>query len=110
MDSHAPDFREFLAHAEPFDLALIDGDHSEAGCWEDFALVRGKAGVLAFHDIVSDAVPGVGAVWRKIRTTCAAEYDFFEFTAQYPSVECRTGQRFFGIGVAVSKRVAARVA
>ena len=110
MDSHAPAFRDFLERDEPFDLALIDGDHSEAGCWEDFVLVRGRAGVIAFHDIVSDAVPGVGAVWRKVQQTCAKEYEFFEFTAQYPSVAQRTGQRFLGIGVAVPKRLAAQAA
>jgi hypothetical protein len=109
-DSHAPAFREFLERGEPFDLALIDGDHSEAGCWDDFTLVREKAGVLAFHDIASDAVPGVGAVWRKVQQTCANEYEFFEFTAQYPSVAARTGQRFLGIGVAVPKRLAAQAA
>jgi hypothetical protein len=110
MDSHGAAFREFLERGEPFDLVLIDGDHSEAGCWEDFALVRGKAGVIAFHDIVSDAVPGVGAVWRKVQQTCAKEYEFFEFTAQYPSVARRTSQRFLGIGVAVPKRLAAQAA
>jgi hypothetical protein len=103
-------FANSSSAASPFDLALIDGDHSEAGCWEDFPLVRGKASVLAFHDIVSDAVPGVGAVWRKVQQTCANEYDFFEFTAQYPSVARRTGQRFLGIGVAVPKRLAAQAA
>jgi hypothetical protein len=109
-DSHAPAFREFFERGESFDLALIDGDHSEAGCWEDFTLVREKASVLAFHDIANDAVPGVGAVWRKVQQTCGDDYEFFEFTAQYPSVAARTGQRFLGIGVAVPKRLAAQAA
>jgi hypothetical protein len=108
MDSHSQEFREFLGNHALFDLALIDGDHSEDGCWQDFVVVREKASVLAFHDIVSDAVPGVGAVWRKLRASSSDEYEFFEFTEQYASVHKRTGQRFLGIGVAVPRNRAAR--
>lgn len=100
-DSQSPEFRSLLAASEPFDLALIDGDHSLEGCWKDFLLVKDRASILAFHDIASDVVPGVGEVWRKLRADYAAAYEFFEFTAQYASLRRTTGKNFLGLGVAV---------
>jgi cephalosporin hydroxylase len=102
-DSHSADFRAFVASRAAFDLALIDGDHTAEGCWQDFELLREKAAVLAFHDIVSDAVPGVGEVWRRVRAECAETHEFHEFTAQYESLHRRTGKRFLGLGVAVPR-------
>lgn len=102
-DSHSAEFRAFIESHAGFDLALIDGDHTAEGCWQDFALVRPKTRVVAFHDIVSDVVPGVGEVWRRVRGECAERYDFHEFTAQYDSLHRRTGQRYLGLGVAVPK-------
>lgn len=100
-DSHSAEFRAFLESCAGFDLTLIDGDHTAEGCWQDFELVREKAAIIAFHDIVSDVVPGVGEVWRRVRAECADRYDFHEFTAQYESLHRRTGKRFLGLGVAV---------
>lgn len=108
VDSHSRQFLDFMGAHEKFDLALIDGDHSEEGCWQDFLNVREKASVLAFHDIVSDAVPGVPAVWKRVQASYSTEYEFFEFTAQYASVQKRTGQKFLGIGVAVPRHWAPR--
>jgi len=102
-DSHAPEFRARIEAHPGFDLALIDGDHTAEGCWADFELVRPRARVVAFHDTVSDVVPGVGEVWRRVRAECAEGCEFHEFTAQYESLERRTGKRFLGLGVAVPK-------
>jgi len=102
-DSHSAEFRQFIAGHPGFDLALIDGDHTAEGCWQDFELVRDRAAIVAFHDIVSDVVPGVGEVWRRVRAECGDRYEFHEFTAQYDSLQRRTGQRFLGLGVAVAR-------
>jgi hypothetical protein len=99
VDSHSGAFRRLLAARGPFDLALIDGDHSEAGVRRDFEAVRGHARILAFHDIVQDGFPGVGTVWREVRRDHADEYRFEEFTAQYPELP---GTRL-GIGLAVRR-------
>ncbi len=102
-DSHSEEFRAFIGAQPAFDLALIDGDHTAEGCWQDFELIRDKIAIVAFHDIVSDVVPGVGEVWQRVRAECADRYDFHEFTAQYESLHRRTGKRFLGLGVAVPK-------
>jgi hypothetical protein len=100
-DSHSAEFRSFFEREPAFDLALIDGDHTAEGCWQDFELVRARASVLAFHDIASDVVPGVGEVWQRVRAECAGTHEFHEFTAQYESLHRRTGRRYLGLGVAV---------
>lgn len=101
VNSHTPAFIELVQERGPFDLALIDGDHSEAGVRADFEAVRPHARMLAFHDIVqSYGFPGVGRVWRAIREEHAAEYDFHEFVEQYPELP---GLRL-GIGLAVRRR------
>ena len=49
----------------PLDLALIDGDHSEAAVREDFAIVSQwikPGGYIAFHDIRGSVFPGVQIV------------------------------------------------
>ena len=51
-DSHSPEASEFLAD-DVFDLALIDGDHSEVGVRQDALMVMphiAPGGLLAFHD------------------------------------------------------------
>jgi len=104
MDSTSRAFARYLAGAARFDLALIDGDHSERGCRRDFEAVAPHARVIALHDIVGANTPGVRAVWAWVRETRAAEYDFHEFTSQYPEVEAATGERYMGLGVAVRRR------
>jgi hypothetical protein len=66
-DSHGAEFETFLETQEPFDLVLIDGDHSEGGCRRDFEMVRDLSRIIVFHDIVSEPVPGVGRVWREVK-------------------------------------------
>jgi hypothetical protein len=106
-DSQSRTFRRHLERHGPFDLALIDGDHGEEPVKEDFELVRHYAHMLAFHDIVSEEVPGVGAAWRFVCDHFADTYDFTEYTDQYDDVAARTGKRLLGIGLAVDRRWAA---
>ena len=96
-------FRTLVRDHEPFDLALIDGDHSEEGCRADFELVRDRARIIVLHDIVSHPVPGVGKVWREMKESHGDRFDFLEYTDQYPEHRRRTGVDYFGIGVAVSR-------
>ena len=103
LDSASKRFARYLAEAGPFDLALIDADHSESRCRADFELLSRRARVIALHDIVGANTPGVRAVWKWIRTTRASEYDLHEFTAQYAEVERATSERYMGIGVAVRR-------
>jgi cephalosporin hydroxylase len=102
-NSHDQPFQDFVRDHEPFDLVLIDGDHSEEGCREDFETVRDRARIVVFHDIVSDPVPGVGRVWRDVKATYADRYEFLEFTEQYPELQVTVGVPYYGIGVALSR-------
>jgi hypothetical protein len=105
-DTTRPACRRALRSHGTFDLAFIDGDHSFAGCWSDFTTLRGRAGIVALHDIVSDASPDVPRVWQRIRREYADRYELHEFDEQYRTVAERTGERYLGIGVAIDPRVA----
>ena len=87
----------------PFDLVLIDGDHSEEGCRRDFENLKHHARILVFHDIVSSPVPGVGKVWEEVKEREKDNFDFFEYTDQYDEVVNRRNETLLGIGVAVRK-------
>lgn len=101
-NSQTDHFREFVHSRGPFDLVLIDGDHSEAGCRHDFETVAGHARIIVLHDIASDAVPGVGRVWKEIRATYGGRYRFLEFTEQYREF-AEKDRSYLGIGMAISE-------
>ncbi|MGK2937018.1 MAG: class I SAM-dependent methyltransferase [Solirubrobacteraceae bacterium] len=88
----------------PWDLIFIDGDHSYNGCRSDVELARSAgARMIVLHDIVEVTCPGVGRVWQELRAEHATEYDFHEFTDQYPEVTEWTRCAHYGIGVAVRR-------
>ena len=103
LDSQTPEFRRFVEAVGPFDLALIDGDHSEEGCRRDFETLKHHARILVFHDIVSSPVPGVIKVWRDIKEQEKISFDFFEYTDQYDEVVNRRDELLLGTGVAIRK-------
>ena len=103
-DSQQPEFRRFVEREGPFDLVLIDAAHFERTAQHDLESVRPHANVVVMHDIVSQACPGVGAVWNRFRDGHAADWEFLEFTSQYPDVLARQGGAYLGIGVAVRRR------
>ncbi len=76
-DSHSPEARQFLdSLATRFDLAAIDGDHSEEGVLADWKLVQpfladGKRGIVWFHDTL--CVPWR---WRHCGVRLAANIRF----------------------------------
>ncbi|MEL6942334.1 MAG: class I SAM-dependent methyltransferase [Bacteroidota bacterium] len=103
MDSNGKTFQEFMEQVQEIDLVLIDGNHEESYCRNDFETVKPYANLIAFHDIVSNACPGVVKVWKEVKSEYSNEYEFFEFIDQYESVIKRTGKSFLGIGLAVRK-------
>ncbi|HEX8120367.1 MAG TPA: class I SAM-dependent methyltransferase [Solirubrobacteraceae bacterium] len=102
-DSQMPQFGWVLAREGPFDLALVDAAHHESTAQSDLEAVRPHANIVVLHDVVSQACPGVGTVWRRFRDEETADWDFLEFTAQYDDVVQRMGGPYLGIGVAIRK-------
>ena len=81
-----------------WDLALIDADHSEEGCFADYRRLVDLARMIAFHDTYNDICPGVGKVWDRLRTVYPARM-LEEFHEQYVEVLRARNERVFGIGV-----------
>jgi cephalosporin hydroxylase len=103
-DSQQPEFRRFVEREGPFDLVLVDAAHYERTAQHDLDSVKPHANVVVLHDIVSQACPGVGAVWQRFRREGARDWDFLEFTDQYGDVLERQGGAYLGIGVAIRRR------
>ena len=99
VNSASEDFRRLVRERGPFDLVLIDGDHSEEGCRRDFEAVRGHTRMIAFHDLNEPHYPGVRKVWESLPD---ADYEKLEFTAQYDELMHTVGPRF-GIGLAIRR-------
>jgi len=81
-----------------WDLALIDADHTEAGCSADFALMRDNAKLVAFHDIYNDVCPYVEVVWKRLLRVVPRRCTW-EFSEQYVEMLRTRNQRLFGIGL-----------
>ncbi|HZH67133.1 MAG TPA: class I SAM-dependent methyltransferase [Flavisolibacter sp.] len=105
-DSQTERFKDLLQREVYFDLVLIDGNHEETECRNDYDAVKDRAGIIVLHDIASVICPGVQKLWSELKQ--GEGFIFYEFTEQYQSVIKRTGQAFFGIGVAVSKSYLSR--
>lgn len=101
-DSKSIYFKELINSHPGFNLILIDGDHSEAGCRSDYELIKDKANIITFHDIEVNAAPGVAKIWSELKAMHQGEYFFFEYREQYESLE---GERWMGIGLAVKKNI-----
>ncbi|MEB3317352.1 MAG: class I SAM-dependent methyltransferase [Cyanobacteriota bacterium] len=99
-------------HIDPqtkFDLVFVDGDHSKEGVMRDFALIKDKADIIAFHDIVNFKTLGAIEAWDLVKHEHQNDFDFFEFTEQYPDIlNKQPGKSLFGIGVAVKKALGAK--
>lgn len=106
MNSMSEEFKNYI-NAEKFDVAFIDGDHNYHAVLSDFRACKDRANIVVFHDITNDACPGVGDLWRELKSFLDHEYEFHEMTDQYDEVLKRTGKRYLGIGVAVKKSFAA---
>ena len=102
MDSQTTEFRNYMANNR-FDVIFIDGDHSYMGVKNDYESSKESGKIYVFHDIVSDACPGVVEFWNELKSKESDTYIFYEFTEQYEEVWNSTQQKFLGIGVAVKK-------
>lgn len=101
--SRSKEFQDILENNGTFDLIFIDGDHSEQGCWDDFQLVKDKANICVFHDIVNEVCIGVSKVWQRLKKEYADDYVFCEYAQQYDSVKNNFGSSFLGLGMIVKK-------
>ena len=99
INSHSQEFFSYMDD-NFFDLILIDGDHSYEGVKQDAESTRIQSNIQVFHDIDSDACPGVKKYWEELKKTERITYDFYEFIDQYDSVP----GNYLGIGVAVRKK------
>lgn len=78
IDTRTPAFAQWL-EGQQFDLVLVDGDHSFAGClWDTVQCLPALApdGLLILHDIASQACPGVGEVFALAREAATAHHVF----------------------------------
>ena len=109
LTSKSSDLYERIDPQTNFDLVFIDGDHSREGVMRDFELVKDKADIIAFHDIVNFKTFGAIEAWDDVKNNYGNVYDFFEFTDQYSEIlNKQPGNRLFGIGVAVRKTLCAK--
>lgn len=93
-----------------FDCVFVDGDHSFEGCWADVQMaLRFGAGIIILHDVVNGECPGVCEAWTEAQSTLKDDFEFFEFSAQYPCIEEKLGP-MLGIGVCVRKTMPRRPA
>ena len=63
LDSHSPEAAA-LFEGRSFDLAMIDGDHSEPGFAADFNLVRDRSRIIAFHDATNRGYPWIQSFYE----------------------------------------------
>jgi predicted O-methyltransferase YrrM len=63
---------EFFQHCgHKYDVAFIDGDHSYVGVRNDYLdAIRyvNPGGIMIFHDVNSQAAPGVAHFWDEVKT------------------------------------------
>jgi hypothetical protein len=96
LNTQTDKFSEFLEKYPQFDLVLIDANHEENECRNEFMSVRHKANIVVFHDIDNIDFLGVKTVWSEVKSM--NEYDCYEYTEQYPEIG-----PYMGIGMAIRK-------
>lgn len=103
VDTWKDGFKELVADASPIDLVLIDGGHDHKTCRNDLDICVPRSNIIAIHDIVSYACPGVRKAWAEMKQLCTTDFDFVEITDQYDEVLKREKKEFYGIGLMIRK-------
>jgi hypothetical protein len=106
VDSRSKRFVRVVRDLGPFDLVLVDGNHAYEAVRSDIETVLPHTSMLALHDIVDDASPGVRRAWAELRATQGHEFELLEFTAQYDEVLAVIGRPVLGIGLAIRRPTA----
>lgn len=70
--SHDRMAQQMIGAAAPYDLILIDGDHSYEGVRADWQAYGKMGKSVAFHDIANFENPGVIKLWHEIVTDRSA--------------------------------------
>ena len=102
-DSRSQRFARVVRELGPFDLVLVDGNHAYKAVRGDIETILPYTSMLALHDIVDDASPGVRRAWAELRAEQDAEFELLEFTAQYDEVLAVIGRPVLGIGLAIRR-------
>ena len=96
-------FKRFVQEKnKDLDLVLIDGENSYWGYRADFEIFKDKAHIIAFNNISNYACPEVNDLWLELKDSLSNEFNFYEFTDQYKSLQDK-GKYYLGIGVMVDK-------
>lgn len=93
-------YRELVAECGEIDLVLIDAFHEEAQLRSEFESVRNHARIVAIHDIVNTAFPGVRRVWDDVKAS--GEWECREYVAQHPEMP----EPCMGMGLAIRRDAA----
>jgi cephalosporin hydroxylase len=96
INTQTSQFLDFLSEYEQFDLVLIDANHAENECRNEFNAVKDKAKIVVFHDINNIDFPGVKKVWHEVKES--GVYNCYEYTDQYPGLG-----PYMGIGMAIDQ-------
>jgi cephalosporin hydroxylase len=94
INTQTNQFSDFLSKYERFDLVLIDANHEENECRNEFTAVKNKANIIVFHDIDNIDFPGVKKVWNEVKAS--GKYNCCEYTEQYAKIG-----PYMGIGMAI---------
>jgi hypothetical protein len=96
LNTQTNQFSDFLGEFNQFDLVLIDANHEETECRNEFMAIKNKANIVVFHDIDNIDFLGVKKVWSEVKDS--NEYDYYEYIDQYPGLG-----PYMGIGMAIRK-------
>ena len=94
-DSKGVEPKAFM-RSRRWDLALIDGDHSAAGFWNDYDALRDHARILALHDVASDLFPHLKQVQSALSRLLPSDR-VFTALQQYEDVKARAGRAYLGL-------------
>lgn len=100
-NSHEAGIKHKIKENGPYDLVMIDGDHTAWGCFDDLETCMPLAKMIAVHDICDSYAYEVRHAWEEFKRRWSGIWDFFEFVDQYPDLD----NPWMGIGLAIRKNI-----